>query len=54
MANEVEMQHLRRCVELAKEALEAGELPFGSVLVGADGAVLFEDYNRASSEPKGA
>lgn len=49
MANESEMQHLRRCVELAKEALEAGELPFGSVLVGADGTVLFEDYNRASS-----
>ena len=30
-------QHLRRCVELAREALDAGDDPFGSVLVGADG-----------------
>ena len=49
MANELEMRHLRRCVELATEALEAGDEPFGSVLVGADGAVLFEDRNRVSS-----
>ena len=27
------MIHLRRCVELAAEALEAGDMPFGSVLV---------------------
>ncbi|QLJ01550.1 nucleoside deaminase [Streptomyces sp. NEAU-sy36] len=41
-----EMAHLRRCVELAAEALEAGDEPFGSVLVGADGTALFEDRNR--------
>jgi len=38
--------HLRRCVELAREALEAGDDPFGSVLVGADGSVLAERMNR--------
>jgi tRNA(Arg) A34 adenosine deaminase TadA len=39
-------RHLRRCVELAREALEAGDDPFGSVLVGADGTVLAERRNR--------
>jgi tRNA(Arg) A34 adenosine deaminase TadA len=48
MKNDTELPYLRRCVELAAEALEAGEAPFGSVLV-ADGRVLAEDYNRESS-----
>lgn len=39
---------LRRCVELASEALDAGDEPFGSVLVGADGEVLHESRNRVS------
>lgn len=38
--------HLQRCVELARDALAGGNAPFGSVLVGADRAVLFEDHNR--------
>lgn len=38
--------HVRRCVALAREALDAGDEPFGSVLVDADGQVLFEDRNR--------
>jgi tRNA(Arg) A34 adenosine deaminase TadA len=42
-------RHLTRCVELAAEALEAGDEPFGSVLVGADGTVLAEDRNRVAS-----
>ena len=37
---------LRRCVELATEAVEAGDFPFGSVLVSANGTVLAEDRNR--------
>lgn len=41
--------YLNRCVELATEALEAGDEPFGSVLVGADGTVLAEDRNRTVS-----
>ena len=39
-------RHLRRCVELAREALEDGDEPFGSMLVAGDGAVGFEDHNR--------
>lgn len=41
-----EYSYLERCIELAEEALEAGDEPFGSVLVGADGKVLAEDRNR--------
>jgi tRNA(Arg) A34 adenosine deaminase TadA len=44
--SEVDLSHLRRCVELAHEALDHGDEPFGSVLVDADGAVRFEDRNR--------
>ncbi|MFC1408853.1 nucleoside deaminase [Streptacidiphilus sp. N1-12] len=43
---DAELGHLRRSVELAAEAVEAGDWPFGSVLVGGDGAVLAEDRNR--------
>lgn len=42
-----ERGHLRRCLELAAAAVDAGDKPFGSVLVGADGRVLHEDRNRA-------
>lgn len=48
MVNEAELRHLRRCVELATEALEDGDEPFGSVLVAADGTVLAEDRNRVA------
>ncbi|MBL7496541.1 nucleoside deaminase [Frankia sp. CNm7] len=41
-----DLVHLQRCVELAREALEDGDEPFGSVLVSGDDAVLFEDRNR--------
>lgn len=40
--------HLRHCVDLAGEALEAGDEPFGSVLVDADGQERFADRNRVS------
>jgi len=43
---ETDLTHLRRCVELAREALEDGDEPFGSVLVDATGTVRFEDRNR--------
>lgn len=45
-----DLRHLRRCVELAAEAVEAGDFPFGSVLVAGDGRVLAEDRNRENSE----
>lgn len=41
-----EHPHLERCIELAQEALEAGDAPFGSVLIGADGQTLREARNR--------
>jgi tRNA(Arg) A34 adenosine deaminase TadA len=44
-----DLPHLRRCVELAAEAVEAGDFPFGSVLVAGDGRVLAEDRNRENS-----
>ena len=48
MLDDDDMRCLRRCVELATEALEAGDEPFGSVLAGADGTILFEDRNRVA------
>ena len=44
-----DLTHLRRCVELAAEAVAAGDFPFGSVLVAADGRVLAEDRNRENT-----
>ncbi|MFB4308860.1 nucleoside deaminase [Actinomadura sp. GTD37] len=43
-----ELRHLNRCAELAAEALEGADEPFGSVLVAASGDVLFEDRNRTA------
>lgn len=45
-------QHLVRCVELAEAALNAGDAPFGSVLVDGAGQVLREDRNRVNSVNK--
>ena len=44
--NEADLTHLRRCVDLAAEAVEHGDQPFGSVLVSGDGTVLAERRNR--------
>ena len=49
MISEIDMRHLRRCVELARIALEKGDEPFGSVLVSAKGDVLAEDHNHVAS-----
>lgn len=46
--DETDLQHLRRCVALARTGLDAGDEPFGSVLVSSGGEVLFEDHNRVS------
>lgn len=46
MTEPSENQYLKRCIELAAQALEAGDEPFGSVLVDADGRVLMEDRYR--------
>jgi tRNA(Arg) A34 adenosine deaminase TadA len=48
VVSQVDLQHLRRCVELARTALENGHGPFGAVLVGAKGQTLYEDHNRVT------
>jgi tRNA(Arg) A34 adenosine deaminase TadA len=47
--NGADLAHLRRCVDLAAAALDAGDEPFGSVLVAASGEVLAEDRNRVGA-----
>jgi tRNA(Arg) A34 adenosine deaminase TadA len=46
--DERDLTHLRRCVQLAREALDSGDEPFGSVLVDAYGVVRAEDRNRTA------
>lgn len=50
MLSRTDIDYLRRCVELAREALEAGDAPFGSVLVNAAGKIIKEDRNRVTTE----
>lgn len=45
MVSSTDIEYLKRCVELAREALEAGDAPFGSVLVSGD-KIIREDRNR--------
>ncbi|KAI3319713.1 cytidine deaminase-like protein [Xylariaceae sp. AK1471] len=45
-----DLTHLRRTIALASEALEAGDAPFGSVLVDRRGVFLHEDRNRIKSK----
>jgi tRNA(Arg) A34 adenosine deaminase TadA len=42
--------HLGRAIELAIVAREAGDMPFGSLLVGPTGEVLAEDRNTVLTE----
>jgi tRNA(Arg) A34 adenosine deaminase TadA len=41
--------HMRRAIELAREAVERGDNPFGSVLV-RDDTVVMEESNRVRTE----
>jgi tRNA(Arg) A34 adenosine deaminase TadA len=47
--SEADLVHLHRAVELAREALDAGDGPFGSVLVDAAGVERFSDRNRETT-----
>jgi tRNA(Arg) A34 adenosine deaminase TadA len=47
--NATDVEHLRRCLELAWAAREGGNEPFGSLLVGGDGTVLVELQNTVGS-----
>lgn len=46
MTSPNDLPHLKLAVSLAREALLAGDAPFGSVLVSSTGAVLQTDRNR--------
>lgn len=51
MAKNIESKHekyLKRCIELATESLEAGDAPFGSILVDKEGKIIAEGRNRAN------
>jgi tRNA(Arg) A34 adenosine deaminase TadA len=47
---ETDERHLRRAIELAAEARAAGDMPFGSLLVGPAGDILAEDRNTVLTE----
>lgn len=47
--SDVDLKHLRHCVELARIALDNGAGPFGAILIGADGRTLHEDHNRVTN-----
>jgi tRNA(Arg) A34 adenosine deaminase TadA len=47
---EADERHLRRAIELAEAARAAGDMPYGSLLVGPGGDVLVEDRNTVISE----
>ena len=44
-----DLPHLRRCLALAAEALQAGDEPFGSILVDTQGQVLAEARNQVNA-----
>lgn len=47
--DESDLTFLRRAIAQARLALEAGDAPFGSVLVSGEGEVLAEDRNRETT-----
>ena len=48
MISNNDLNYLTRCLELAQEALDKGDEPFGSILVDEDGTILFEDHNHVA------
>ncbi|KAJ5460773.1 putative cytosine deaminase [Penicillium daleae] len=50
MITSTDTAFLYRCIDLAKEAVEAGDDPFGSLLLGANGKILKEERNRIHTE----
>lgn len=45
-----DLTHLRHCLDLARQALDAGDEPFGSVLVNADGKEIATARNRVNEQ----
>lgn len=52
MAKKLEVKdekYLKRCIELAAESLEAGDAPFGSILVDKAGNIIAEGRNQVNA-----
>ena len=47
---EADKKYLKRCVELAALAVEAGNEAFGSILVDKEGKIIAEDHNRVNEK----
>ena len=50
MLNQTELAHLRRAIDLAANAREHGNHPFGALLVDADGRLLAEAENTVTTD----
>jgi len=48
--SQVDLERLRRCVELARTALDNGHGPFGAILVDAKRRTVYEDHNRITED----
>ena len=51
--SDTDLTHLRRCVELAREGLDDGDEPFGSVLVDAAGVLTARRRSTGPSTASG-
>jgi tRNA(Arg) A34 adenosine deaminase TadA len=40
--NEIDVQHLKTAIEVARTAREHGNHPFGAILVGPDGRLMLQ------------
>lgn len=49
--SETEVKLLRRTIEIAREAMESGNHPFGALLADADGNILMEQGNAEVTSP---
>lgn len=46
----IEIEAMRRALELARRAGQAGDVPIGAVVIAPDGSVLGEGYNRREAD----
>ena len=45
----IDIHFLKLCIDLAEEALKAGDKPFGSILVDKDGSILAQARNKINA-----
>tara|TARA_Y100000815_G_scaffold275799_1_gene317938 strand:- start:12570 stop:13058 length:489 start_codon:yes stop_codon:yes gene_type:complete len=48
LISDLDKTYLRRCVDLARAAVDSGDEPFGSILVSGQGEILMEDHNHVA------